>query len=66
MARAWWGRPEYHKPSRFLEEIPAHLIEWRRDERTAVAPAAERLAQRPGGARPGNRRVPVAVARATR
>ena len=53
VARAWWGRPEYHKQSRFLDEIPAHLIEWRRDERVAAAPAAERLAQRPGGRAPG-------------
>ena len=58
VARAWWGRPEYHKQSRFLDEIPGHLIEWRRDEATAVAPAAERLAQRPGVRAPGNRRVP--------
>ena len=58
VARAWWGRPEYHKQSRFLDEIPAHLIEWRRDERVAAPPAAERLAQRPGGRAPGNRRVP--------
>ena len=52
------GPAEYHKQSRFLDEIPAHLIEWRRDERVATAPAAERLAQRPGGRAPGNRRVP--------
>ena len=52
VARTWWGRPEYHKPSRFLDEIPAHLIEWRRDGRAAAAPAAERLAKRPGGRRP--------------
>jgi len=58
VARAWWGRPEFHKQSRFLDEIPANLIEWRRDERTAVAPAGERLAQRPGVRSPGNRRVP--------
>ena len=58
VARAWWGRPEYHKRSRFLAEIPEHLIEWRRDESSAVAPAAERLAQRPGVRSPGNRRVP--------
>src|SRR5262245_39031275 len=57
-ARAWWGRPEYHRQSRFLDEIPAHLIEWRRDQSAATAPAAERLARRPGGAGPGNRRVP--------
>jgi ATP-dependent DNA helicase UvrD/PcrA len=58
VARAWWGRPEFHKQSRFLDEIPGQLVEWRRDERTAVAPAGERLAQRPGVRSPGNRRVP--------
>jgi DNA helicase-2/ATP-dependent DNA helicase PcrA len=58
VARTWWGRPEYHKQSRFLDEIPGHLIEWRRDERAVAAPAAERLAQRSGGRTPGNRRVP--------
>jgi DNA helicase II / ATP-dependent DNA helicase PcrA len=56
--RAWWGRPEYHKRSRFLDEIPGPLIEWRRDESSAVAPAAQRLAARPGVRSPGNRRVP--------
>src|SRR5215813_10452109 len=58
VARAWWGRPEYHQQSRFLAEIPGHLIEWRRDQTAATAPAAERLARRPGAAGPGNRRVP--------
>jgi len=58
VARAWRGRPEYYKQSRFLDEIPSQLIEWRRDERAAVAPAGERLAQRPGVRTPGNRQVP--------
>jgi ATP-dependent DNA helicase UvrD/PcrA len=58
VARAWWGRPEYHRQSRFLDEIPPHLIEWRRDQAAAAPPAAERLARRPGVASPGNRRVP--------
>src|SRR5436190_6177547 len=58
LARAWWGRPEYHAQSRFLTEIPANLIEWRRDESTAAAPASQRLAARPGVRSPGNRRVP--------
>jgi DNA helicase II / ATP-dependent DNA helicase PcrA len=57
-ARALWGRPEYHRQSRFLDEIPAQLIEWRRDQSAATAPASERLARRPGVAGPGNRRVP--------
>jgi DNA helicase-2/ATP-dependent DNA helicase PcrA len=61
MSRNWWGRPSFHKESRFLREIPAGLIEWRRDEaaaRSAVVPAQERLAQRPGARSPGNRPVP--------
>jgi DNA helicase-2/ATP-dependent DNA helicase PcrA len=59
--RTWWGRPAQHKPSRFLEEIPAGLIEWRRDAvaaRSAASPAQEQLAQRPGVRSPGNRPVP--------
>jgi ATP-dependent DNA helicase UvrD/PcrA len=58
VSRAWWGRPEYHQQSRFLAEIPAHLIEWRREERAITQPAAERMAQRPGVRAAGNRPVP--------
>ena len=61
LRRTWWGRPAFHQPSRFLTEIPSHLIEWRRDEAAAAAmtvPAQERLAQRPGVRSPGNRPVP--------
>jgi ATP-dependent DNA helicase UvrD/PcrA len=58
VARAWWGRPAYHKQSRFLSEVPERLIEWRRDQSAAVAPASERLARRPGVQSPGNRNVP--------
>ncbi len=68
VSRMWWGRPEYHTPSRFLSEIPAELIEWRRDAAAASygtsavtvssAPASERLAQRSGTRSPGNRPVP--------
>jgi DNA helicase-2/ATP-dependent DNA helicase PcrA len=57
-ARAWFGRPAYHKQSRFLSEIPAALIDWRRDEAAAAPPASERLASRPGVRSPGNRPVP--------
>jgi DNA helicase-2/ATP-dependent DNA helicase PcrA len=28
--RSAWGQPSYNPPSRFLEEIPASLIEWKR------------------------------------
>jgi DNA helicase-2/ATP-dependent DNA helicase PcrA len=58
VARAWFGRPAYHKQSRFLSEVPAQLIDWRRSESVAAAPAAERLASRPGVHALGNRRVP--------
>jgi DNA helicase-2/ATP-dependent DNA helicase PcrA len=61
VARAWWGRPSYHKQSRFLSEIPSELIDWRRDASAAasmLSPAAERLARRPGVMAAGNRPVP--------
>jgi DNA helicase-2/ATP-dependent DNA helicase PcrA len=61
VARAWFGRPAYHKQSRFLTEIPAELIDWRRDASAAAAlasPASERLARRPGVMAAGNRPVP--------
>jgi len=61
LARNWWGRPSFHKQSRFLTEIPAGLIEWRRDATAAqssVMPAQERMAQRAGTRSPGNRQVP--------
>ena len=58
VARTWWGRPSYHKQSRFLSEVPAQLIDWRRDEAHASTPASERLARRPGVQALGNRAVP--------
>ncbi len=61
VARNWWGRPSFHKQSRFLAEIPAGLIEWRRDEaaaRWSIEPAQERMARQPGTRSPGNRPVP--------
>jgi DNA helicase II / ATP-dependent DNA helicase PcrA len=61
LSRNWYGRPSFHRQSRFLGEIPPGLIEWRRDESAAtraVAPAQERMASRPGARSPGNRPVP--------
>jgi DNA helicase-2/ATP-dependent DNA helicase PcrA len=58
VTRAWWGRPAYHKQSRFLSEVPEALIEWRRDATAAAPPASERLARRPGVQAVGNRPVP--------
>ncbi len=56
--RTWFGRPGYHTQSRFLTDIPPHLIDWRRDESAATQPASERLARRPGVRVVGNRPVP--------
>ncbi|MGD0374316.1 MAG: DNA helicase PcrA [Streptosporangiaceae bacterium] len=58
VSRAWFGRPAYHKQSRFLSEVPAELIDWRRDAAAAAPPASERLARRPGVQALGNRPVP--------
>ena len=33
VVRTMWGAPQYNPPSRFLEEIPGHLIDWRRLDR---------------------------------
>jgi DNA helicase-2/ATP-dependent DNA helicase PcrA len=60
-SRNWYGRPAFHSPSRFLSEIPASLIEWKRDAAAVAAastPASERLASRPGVNAVGNRAVP--------
>src|SRR5207244_10838852 len=60
LARNWWGRPSFHKQSRFLTEIPAGLLEWRRDVSAAqpsVTPAPERIARRGRTRSPGNPRV---------
>ena len=41
MSRTAWGSPAYNPPSRFLDEIPAELITWERDEPTRfTAPSA--------------------------
>jgi DNA helicase-2/ATP-dependent DNA helicase PcrA len=37
--RSAWGQPSYNPPSRFLEEIPAAYVEWKRTGGTAPMPA---------------------------
>jgi DNA helicase-2/ATP-dependent DNA helicase PcrA len=55
VVRSAWGAPQ-HNPSRFLEEIPAELLDWRREEATVThTPAIASLAARPGVSSPGNR-----------
>jgi DNA helicase-2/ATP-dependent DNA helicase PcrA len=59
--RSAWGAPQYNPPSRFLDEIPESLVDWRRTEtsgmRGSTTPAIARLAQRAGVRSPGNREV---------
>jgi DNA helicase-2/ATP-dependent DNA helicase PcrA len=37
--RSAWGQPAYNPASRFLEEIPTELVEWKRTGAAAVPPA---------------------------
>jgi DNA helicase-2/ATP-dependent DNA helicase PcrA len=56
--RSAWGAPQHNPPSRFLEEIPDELIDWRRQASTVVnIPAIARLAERATVRSPGNRAV---------
>jgi DNA helicase-2/ATP-dependent DNA helicase PcrA len=68
LVRSAWGSPSYNPPSRFLEELPAELVEWRPGARgtpgqpvdkgwrsSSSTPAIARVAARPGVRSPGNR-----------
>ncbi|HEY7719028.1 MAG TPA: DNA helicase PcrA [Pedococcus sp.] len=60
--RSAWGAPQYNPASRFLDEIPEHLVDWQRSGAAQVAsrgqaPAVARLGSRPGVRSPGNRPV---------
>jgi DNA helicase-2/ATP-dependent DNA helicase PcrA len=37
--RGAWGAPQWHPASRFVEEIPDELVDWRRTERRSPAAA---------------------------
>jgi DNA helicase-2/ATP-dependent DNA helicase PcrA len=38
--RSSWGQTTYNPPSRFLEEVPQTLVDWRRGESSVTAPPA--------------------------
>jgi DNA helicase II / ATP-dependent DNA helicase PcrA len=60
-SRNWYGRPSFHSPSRFLSEIPAALLDWRRDAKdvAAASPSASaRVVSKPGVNVVGNRSIP--------
>ena len=64
--RSQWGSPQYNPASRFTEEIPAHLIDWRRlgQARSGFASSAASRTQQSWratvgfGARPAIKTVP--------
>jgi DNA helicase-2/ATP-dependent DNA helicase PcrA len=56
--RSAWGAPMYNPPSRFLEEIPEDLVDWRRLEPSPQSrPAIADAAARPTARSPGNREI---------
>jgi len=59
LVRSAWGSPSYNPASRFLDELPDELVDWRRMERvpTGAAPEVAQAAARPSARSPGNRPV---------
>ena len=54
--RSAWGAPQANPASRFLEEIPDALVDWRRlVSSVSSTPAVAAVAARPGVRSPGNR-----------
>ncbi|KIH97590.1 ATP-dependent DNA helicase PcrA [Streptomonospora alba] len=47
--RSAWGSPSFNPPSRFLDEVPAELVEWRRAE-SSLASAAQPRGRTPSPA----------------
>ncbi|HSK56789.1 MAG TPA: DNA helicase PcrA [Jiangellales bacterium] len=62
VVRSAWGAPMHNMPSRFLAEIPAELVDWRRTEADQVrwvdARPPRRGPARPGATGPGQRGAP--------
>ncbi len=55
--RSAWGSPSWNPASRFLDEIPAELVDWQRveSEHTTTEPAMAKVAARASTRSPGNR-----------
>ena len=52
IVRSAWGTPQHNPPSRFLTEVPDHLVDWRR-----TGERDHQLAQHLGDAQPTARRL---------
>ena len=73
VVRSAWGAPSFNPPSRFLDEVPSELVEWKREDPISTgggygsqrasqggfgsAPSLLAAATRPGAKSPGNREV---------
>ncbi len=68
IVRSAWGAPSYNPPSRFLDEVPAELVTWNREDPVdsgrspsaggfGAAPSLVASAARFGARSPGNREV---------
>ncbi|WP_432565452.1 DNA helicase PcrA [Kineococcus sp. SYSU DK003] len=59
--RSAWGAPQQFPPSRFLDEVPGTLVDWKRGESSfqnvSSPTASSRVAQRPGVRSAGSRPV---------
>ena len=70
ITRSAWGSPQHNPPSRFLNELPSQLIDWRRTEaavtswrNTSATTANQEWRNRVGyGAKPRIREIPALVA----
>jgi DNA helicase-2/ATP-dependent DNA helicase PcrA len=50
--RSSWGAPNYNPPSRFLDEIPEDLIQWRNEGRSTFSPTTSLRTSRVASAPP--------------
>ncbi|MFL6182734.1 MAG: DNA helicase PcrA [Actinomycetes bacterium] len=56
--RSAWGSPQWNPPSRFLEEVPAELIDWQREDAGVSAPEPSIARAKPlPGRSPGTREI---------
>ena len=59
VVRSAWGAPQHNPPSRFCDEIPLSLVEWRRTEAAQTSWANTSATSRSGDdGRPGRQRTP--------
>ncbi|WP_026120338.1 DNA helicase PcrA [Nocardiopsis potens] len=50
--RSAWGSPSYNPPSRFLDEVPGDLVDWRRAESSMSSLSSPRPRREPPARRP--------------